>query len=121
MRLWLVWSSTWNEAAPCNTALRRQANVAKQGVFDAGGTAREFTTITVTDGIAMGHQGMKSSLCSREVIADSVELTIRGHSYDAIVGIAGCDKITSGSDDVDVALECAIGLYVWRVLSCRAE
>jgi dihydroxy-acid dehydratase len=88
--------STWNEAAPCNTALRRQANVAKQGVFDAGGTAREFTTITVTDGIAMGHQGMKSSLCSREVIADSVELTIRGHSYDAIVGIAGCDKSLPG-------------------------
>ena len=88
--------STWNEAAPCNTALSRQAKVAKQGVFDAGGTAREFTTITVTDGIAMGHQGMKSSLCSREVIADSVELTIRGHSYDAIVGIAGCDKSLPG-------------------------
>ena len=88
--------STWNEAAPCNTALSRQAKVAKQGVFDAGGTAREFTTITVTDGIAMGHQGMKSSLCSREVIADSVELTIRGHSYDALVGIAGCDKSLPG-------------------------
>ncbi len=88
--------STWNEAAPCNTALSRQAKVAKQGVFEAGGTAREFTTITVTDGIAMGHQGMKSSLCSREVIADSVELTIRGHSYDAVVGIAGCDKSLPG-------------------------
>lgn len=84
--------SCWNEAAPCNTALDRQAKVAKEGVSDAGGTPRQFTTITVTDGIAMGHQGMKSSLVSREVIADSVELTMRGHSYDALVGIAGCDK-----------------------------
>lgn len=84
--------SCWNEAAPCNTALDRQAKVAKEGVIDGGGTPRQFTTITVTDGIAMGHQGMKSSLVSREVIADSVELTMRGHSYDALVGIAGCDK-----------------------------
>ena len=84
--------SCWNEAAPCNTALSRQAKVAKTGVTAAGGTPREFTTITVTDGIAMGHQGMKSSLVSRDVIADSVELTVRGHCYDALVGIAGCDK-----------------------------
>jgi dihydroxy-acid dehydratase len=84
--------SCWNEAAPCNTALDRQAKVAKEGVSAAGGTPRQFTTITVTDGIAMGHQGMKSSLVSREVIADSVELTMRGHCYDALVGIAGCDK-----------------------------
>ena len=84
--------SCWNEAAPCNTALGRQAKVAKTGVAAAGGTPREFTTITVTDGIAMGHQGMKSSLVSRDVIADSVELTVRGHCYDALVGIAGCDK-----------------------------
>lgn len=84
--------SCWNEAAPCNTALDRQARVAKEGVIAAGGTPRQFTTITVTDGIAMGHQGMKSSLVSREVIADSVELTMRGHCYDALVGIAGCDK-----------------------------
>lgn len=84
--------SCWNEAAPCNTALSRQAKVAKTGVAAAGGTPREFTTITVTDGIAMGHQGMKSSLVSRDVIADSVELTVRGHCYDALVGIAGCDK-----------------------------
>ncbi len=88
--------STWNEAAPCNIALARQAKVAKKGVEAAGGTPREFTTITVTDGIAMGHQGMKSSLVSREVIADSVELTVRGHCYDALVGLAGCDKSLPG-------------------------
>jgi dihydroxy-acid dehydratase len=88
--------STWNEAAPCNIALKRQAEVAKKGVWAAGGTPREFTTITVTDGIAMGHQGMKSSLVSREVIADSTELTVRGHCYDAIVGLAGCDKSLPG-------------------------
>ncbi len=88
--------STWNEAAPCNIALSRQAQAAKQGVREAGGTPREFTTITVTDGIAMGHDGMHSSLVSREVIADSTELTVRGHSYDAIVGIAGCDKSLPG-------------------------
>jgi dihydroxy-acid dehydratase len=88
--------SAWNEAAPCNIALKRQAEVAKQGVHEAHGTPREFTTITVTDGIAMGHEGMKSSLVSREVIADSVELTMRGHCYDAMVGIAGCDKSLPG-------------------------
>ncbi len=84
--------SAWNEAAPCNIALQRQAQPAKKGVKDAGGTPREFTTITVTDGIANGHQGMKSSLVSREVIADSVELTMRGHCYDGLVALAGCDK-----------------------------
>ncbi len=88
--------STWNEAAPCNISLQRQAQAAKKGVAHAGGTPREFTTITVTDGIAMGHEGMKSSLVSREVIADSVELTVRGHCYDALVGIAGCDKSLPG-------------------------
>ncbi|MFM9844638.1 MAG: dihydroxy-acid dehydratase [Dongiaceae bacterium] len=89
-------ATTWNEAAPCNIALARQAQVAKRGVKAAGGTPREFTTITVTDGIAMGHAGMKSSLVSREVIADSVELTMRGHCYDALVGFAGCDKSLPG-------------------------
>jgi dihydroxy-acid dehydratase len=89
-------ATTWNEAAPCNIALARQAQVAKRGVKAAGGTPREFTTITVTDGIAMGHAGMKSSLVSREVIADSVELTMRGHCYDALVGLAGCDKSLPG-------------------------
>jgi len=89
-------ASCWNEAAPCNIALMRQAQAAKQGVASAGGTPREFCTITVTDGIAMGHAGMKSSLPSREVIADSVELTIRGHSYDGLVGLAGCDKSLPG-------------------------
>ena len=89
--------SCWNEAAPCNIALQRQAQSVKAGVKDAGGTPREFCTITVTDGIAMGHQGMKSSLVSREVIADSIELTMRGHSYDALVGVAGCDKSLPGT------------------------
>jgi dihydroxy-acid dehydratase len=89
-------ASCWNEAAPCNIALMRQAQVVKKGVASAGGTPREFCTITVTDGIAMGHQGMKSSLVSREVIADSVELTMRGHCYDALVGLAGCDKSLPG-------------------------
>ncbi|MFL2852287.1 MAG: dihydroxy-acid dehydratase [Candidatus Pelagibacter sp.] len=88
--------STWNEAAPCNTALMRQAQSVKKGVKKSGGTPREFCTITVTDGIAMGHEGMKSSLVSREVIADSAELTVRGHCYDALVGIAGCDKSLPG-------------------------
>ena len=88
--------STWNEAAPCNIALARQAQAAKRGVRDHDGTPREFTTITVTDGIAMGHAGMKSSLVSREVIADSIELTVRGHCYDAVVGLAGCDKSLPG-------------------------
>ena len=88
--------STWNEAAPCNIALMRQAQSVKKGVNEAKGTPREFCTITVTDGIAMGHQGMKSSLVSREVIADSTELTVRGHCYDAIVGLAGCDKSLPG-------------------------
>lgn len=89
-------ATCWNEAAPCNIALSRQAQSVKKGVAENGGTPREFTTITVTDGIAMGHQGMKSSLVSRDLIADSVELTMRGHCYDAMVGLAGCDKSLPG-------------------------
>lgn len=89
-------ASCWNEAAPCNISLMRQAQAAKKGVAAAGGTPREFCTITVTDGIAMGHEGMRSSLPSRETIADSVELTVRGHSYDALIGLAGCDKSLPG-------------------------
>ncbi|HTV28876.1 MAG TPA: dihydroxy-acid dehydratase [Xanthobacteraceae bacterium] len=89
-------ATCWNEAAPCNIALMRQAQAVKQGVASVGATPREFCTITVTDGIAMGHAGMKSSLPSREVIADSVELTVRGHSYDALIGVAGCDKSQPG-------------------------
>jgi len=88
--------STWNEAAPCNIALMRQAQSVKKGVKNSGGTPREFCTITVTDGIAMGHEGMKSSLISRDIIADSAELTVRGHCYDALVGVAGCDKSLPG-------------------------
>ena len=89
-------ATCWNEAAPCNIALMRQAQAAKKGVASVGATPREFCTITVTDGIAMGHAGMKASLPSREVIADSVELTVRGHAYDALIGIAGCDKSQPG-------------------------
>jgi len=89
-------ATCWNEAAPCNIALNRQAQAAKLGVKAAGGTPREFTTITVTDGIAMGHEGMRSSLASRDAIADTVELTMRGHCYDALVGLAGCDKSLPG-------------------------
>jgi dihydroxy-acid dehydratase len=89
-------ATCWNEAAPCNIALMRQAQAVKLGVASVGGTPREFCTITVTDGIAMGHAGMKASLPSREVIADSVELTVRGHSYDALIGVAGCDKSQPG-------------------------
>jgi len=97
MRQPLVGVATcWNEAAPCNIALSRQAQAVKLGVKAANGTPREFTTITVTDGIAMGHEGMRSSLASREAIADTVELTMRGHCYDAIVGLAGCDKSLPG-------------------------
>ncbi|MEF3048878.1 dihydroxy-acid dehydratase [Pseudotabrizicola sp. L79] len=89
-------ATCWNEAAPCNISLNRQAQVAKRGVKSAGGTPREFTTITVTDGIAMGHEGMRASLASRDAIADTVELTMRGHCYDALVGLAGCDKSLPG-------------------------
>jgi dihydroxy-acid dehydratase len=89
-------ATAWNEAAPCNISLMRQAQAVKKGVASKQGTPREFCTITVTDGIAMGHAGMKSSLASRDVIADSVELTMRGHSYDALVAMAGCDKSLPG-------------------------
>src|ERR671927_344997 len=89
-------ASCWNEAAPCNIALMRQAQAVKKGVAAAQGTPREFCTITVTDGIAMGHAGMRASLPSREAIAETVELTMRGHGYDALVGLAGCDKSLPG-------------------------
>ena len=93
---WVGVATCWNEAAPCNIALARQAQSVKQGVKKGGGCPREFTTITVTDGIAMGHEGMRSSLASRDWIADTVELTMRGHCYDALVGLAGCDKSLPG-------------------------
>ena len=88
---------TGNEATPCNIHLPQLALEAKRGVTDGGATAREFSTIAVSDGIAMGHEGMKSSLVSREVIADSIELMVRAHQYDALVGIAGCDKSLPGT------------------------
>ena len=89
-------ASAGNDSAPCNTTLDAQADICRQGVEQGGGTPRRFNTITVTDGIAMGHQGMKASLVSREVIADSIELSVRGHCYDALVGFAGCDKSLPG-------------------------
>ncbi|WP_033919839.1 dihydroxy-acid dehydratase [Sphingomonas sp. 37zxx] len=89
-------ASAGNDSAPCNTTLNAQADAARAGVIDGGGMPRRFNTITVTDGIAMGHQGMKSSLVSREVIADSIELSMRGHCYDAFLGFAGCDKSLPG-------------------------
>src|ERR1700722_12268472 len=93
---WVGVASTWNEATPCNLTLDRQAKAAKEGVKSAGGTPREFVTIAVSDGIAMGHEGMKASLVSREVIADSIELMMHAHGYDALVGVAGCDKSLPG-------------------------
>ena len=93
---WVGVASTWNEATPCNLTLDRQAKAVKLGVKEAGGTPREFVTIAVSDGIAMGHEGMKASLVSREIIADSVELMMHAHGYDALVGLAGCDKSLPG-------------------------
>ncbi|MCY4301866.1 MAG: dihydroxy-acid dehydratase [Aestuariivita sp.] len=114
-------ATCWNEAAPCNIALNRQAQAVKMGVKQALGTPREFTTITVTDGIAMGHEGMRSSLASREAIADTVELTIRGHCYDAIVGLAGCDKSLPGMMMAMVRLNIpSVFVYGGSILPGRA-
>ena len=115
-------ATCWNEAAPCNIALNRQAPSAKMGVKEAHGTPREFTTITVTDGIAMGHEGMRSSLASREAIADTVELTIRGHCYDALVGLAGCDKSLPGMMMAMVRLDIpSVFLYGGSILPGRLD
>ena len=115
-------ATCWNEAAPCNIALNRQAQAVKLGVKEARGTPREFTTITVTDGIAMGHEGMRSSLPSREAIADTVELTVRGHAYDAIVGLAGCDKSLPGMMMAMVRLNVpSVFIYGGSILPGRFE
>ena len=115
-------ATCWNEAAPCNIALNRQAQSVKMGVKQALGTPREFTTITVTDGIAMGHEGMRSSLASREAIADTVELTMRGHCYDALVGLAGCDKSLPGMMMAMVRLNVpSVFLYGGSILPGRLE
>ena len=115
-------ATCWNEAAPCNIALNRQAQSAKMGVKEAHGTPREFTTITVTDGIAMGHEGMRSSLASREAIADTVELTMRGHCYDALVGLAGCDKSLPGMMMAMVRLNVpSVFLYGGSILPGRLD
>jgi len=114
-------ATCWNEAAPCNIALSRQAQAVKLGVKQALGTPREFTTITVTDGIAMGHEGMRSSLVSREAIADTVELTMRGHCYDALVGLAGCDKSLPGMMMAMVRLNVpSVFIYGGSILPGRA-
>ncbi len=113
-------ATCWNEAAPCNISLNRQAQAVKMGVKEAKGTPREFTTITVTDGIAMGHEGMRASLASREAIADSVELTMRGHCYDALVGLAGCDKSLPGMMMVMVRLNTpSVFIYGGSILPGR--
>lgn len=115
-------ATCWNEAAPCNIALNRQAQAVKMGVKSAYGTPREFTTITVTDGIAMGHEGMRSSLASREAIADTVELTMRGHCYDAIVGLAGCDKSLPGMMMAMIRLNVpSVFLYGGSILPGRVQ
>jgi dihydroxy-acid dehydratase len=115
-------ATCWNEAAPCNIALNRQAQSVKMGVKQALGTPREFTTITVTDGIAMGHEGMRSSLASREAIADTVELTMRGHAYDALVGLAGCDKSLPGMMMAMVRLNVpSVFLYGGSILPGRYQ
>ena len=114
-------ATCWNEAAPCNISLNRQAQAVKVGVSEAQGTPREFTTITVTDGIAMGHEGMRSSLASREAIADTVELTMRGHCYDALVGLAGCDKSLPGMMMAMLRLNVpSVFLYGGSILPGRA-
>ena len=114
-------ATCWNEAAPCNIALARQAQSVKTGVTEGQGSPREFTTITVTDGIAMGHEGMRSSLASREAIADTVELTMRGHCYDALVGLAGCDKSLPGMMMAMVRLNVpSVFLYGGSILPGRA-
>jgi dihydroxy-acid dehydratase len=115
-------ATAWNEAAPCNISLMRQAQAVKKGVAAARGTPREFATITVTDGMAMGHAGMKSSLASRDVIADSVELTMRGHSYDALVAMAGCDKSLPGMMMAMIRLNVpSIFIYGGTILPGRFE
>jgi dihydroxy-acid dehydratase len=115
-------ATCWNEAAPCNIALNRQAQAVKLGVKAGAGTPREFTTITVTDGIAMGHEGMRSSLPSREAIADTVELTMRGHCYDALVGLAGCDKSLPGMMMAMVRLNVpSVFIYGGSILPGRLE
>ena len=115
-------ATCWNEAAPCNIALNRQAQSVKLGVKHANGTPREFTTITVTDGIAMGHEGMRSSLASRDAIADTVELTMRGHCYDALVGLAGCDKSLPGMMMAMVRLNTpSVFIYGGSILPGRLE
>jgi dihydroxy-acid dehydratase len=119
---WVGVATCWNEAAPCNIALNRQAQVVKHGVKKGGGTPREFTTITVTDGIAMGHEGMRSSLASRDAIADTVELTMRGHCYDALVGLAGCDKSLPGMMMAMVRLNVpSVFIYGGSILPGRYE
>jgi dihydroxy-acid dehydratase len=115
-------ATCWNEAAPCNIALNWQAQSVKRGVKEASGTPREFTTITVTDGLAMGHEGMRSSLASRDAIADTVELTMRGHCYDAIVGLAGCDKSLPGMMMAMVRLNTpSVFMYGGSILPGRHE
>lgn len=96
LQSWVGVATVWSEATPCNVNLDEQGQIIARAIQAAGATTRRFNTISVSDGIAMGHEGMKASLVSREVIADSVELMMRAHAYDALVGVAGCDKSLPG-------------------------
>ena len=90
-------ATTWIETMPCNLNQRRLAELVKEGIRAAGGTPMEFNTIAVSDGVAMGTEGMKASLVSREVVADSIELVARGHLFDGLVVLTGCDKTNPGA------------------------
>ena len=111
--------TTEGEMTPCNMGLAGQAEFAKRGIAEAGGTPREFRTISVSDGISMQHQGMKFSLLSREIIADSVEAVVRGHAYDALVCFAGCDKTLPGMMMAMTPPQRAVGLHLWRLHAAR--
>ncbi len=108
-------ANTWTEIGPCNFHLRAIAEAVKQGVREAGGTPMEFNTVTISDGITMGTEGMKASLISREVIADSVELVTRGNQFDGLVAIAGCDKNMPGHGDGAGSARYSWADAVWRI------
>lgn len=111
-------ASSWNEITPCNLSLDRLANAVKEGVFSAGGYPLEFGTISVSDGISMGHEGMHFSLVSREVIADSVEVVMQAERLDGSVLLAGCDKSLPGMLMAAARLDlAAVFLYAGSILS----
>ena len=112
-------ASSWNEVTPCNMPLQRLAKAAKEGVRAAGGFPLEFGTIAVSDGISMGHEGMRASLVSREVIADSVECVVHAERLDGTVLLAGCDKSLPGMLMAAARLDLGLGLPLRRVDPAR--